>query len=189
MLPHTVAAFFKLIRSNMVKSLYERFISDYNEADMILIGIGSQLHGNVVKQDDRIRLLRYYLEKIEKKNYFIITTLTDDAFLESGYNRRRLVRPLLVQDVEDEEKQWELYNKWLSATLNKKLMIIELGEDFNHPNIFRWPFEKVVFVNQKSYMYRVHDVFYQLPENIGDRATSVEMNALTFLQELSVLLN
>ncbi len=174
----------------MDKELYKKFIDDYNAADMVLIGIGAQLHRKAVADDEKLmELLHFYQEKLDKKNYFIITTLVDDMFIDAGFNRRRLVRPLLAEESEDEEKQWELYNKWLSATLNKKLMIIELGEDFNRPNVFRWPFENVVFINQKACMYRIHDVFYQLPENISKRATGIQVNAYEFIKELSILLN
>ena len=55
----------------------------------------------------------------------------------------------ICDNEENGQKQWDLYNKWLSATLNKQLLIIELGEDFNHPNVFRWPFEKIVFIIKK----------------------------------------
>lgn len=174
----------------MDKILLEKFIEDYNASDMVLIGVGSQLNSRVVDDSEQLRqLLQIFGKYLDKKNYFIITTLQDDMFIECGYNRRRVVRPILAATDEEESKQWELYNKWLAATLNKKLMIIELGEDFNRPNIFRWPFENVVFINQKSCMYRVHDVFYQLPENIKERATSVKLNAFDFIKQLSVLLN
>ena len=61
---------------------------------------------------------------------------------------------------------------------------LEIGEDFNHPNIFRWPFEKVVFINQKAKMYRISDLFYQLPADIGDRAKSVKINGMSFVCDL-----
>ncbi len=174
----------------MNRELFEQFIEDYNSADMVVIGIGTQLHKRMINDVEKFtQILHFYCDKLDKKNYFIITTLNDDVLIDMGFNRRRLVRPLMAQESEIEEKQWELYNKWLSATLNKKLMIIELGEDFNHPNVFRWPFEKVIFINQKSYMYRIHDVFYQLPENINSRAMGVQQNAFEFLEELFVLLN
>ncbi len=174
----------------MDEILLKKFIEDYDSADMIVIGVGAQLHSNAVPDAEELNnLLNYYQPILDKKNYFIVTTLRNDDFLNAGYNRRRLVRPLLAGEDQEEEKQWDLYNKWLSATLNKKLMIIELGEDFNTPQVFRWPFEKVVFINQKACMYRIHDVFYQLPENICDRASSVPVNAYEFIKKLSVLLN
>ncbi len=37
----------------------------------------------------------------------------------------------------------ELYNKWLSGTLAKKLLVIELGEGFNNPNLIKWPLREL----------------------------------------------
>ena len=43
-----------------------------------------------------------------------------------------VANPLMMEENREiEEKQWDLYNKWLSGTLNKKLIIIELGEGFD----------------------------------------------------------
>lgn len=174
----------------MNKGIISEFVDKYNDSDMILIGMGSHFNKNVIPdQEEYKNVLSKLLEHLNGKNYFIVTTLKGDIFLEAGVNRKRLVRPLLAAENEEEGKMWDFYNKWLSCTLNKKLLILELGEDFNHPNIFRWPFEKVTFINQKAFMYRVHDVFYQLPDNIRERSQSVQCNGYDFIKELSVLLN
>ena len=87
-------------------------------------------------------------------------------------------------NAEEEEKQWDFYNKWLSSSLAKKLVIVEIGEDFSNPNVIRWPFERIVMINQKAKMYRVHSTFYQIPKEIGDRACAFEMNGAQFIKEL-----
>lgn len=167
------------------KEIMDRLRADYSDAEMVLIGVGSELQPMRLENSVEIKeLLEYYRIKLEKKNYFIVTSYKHDMFVEAGYNRKRICNPLLAEESEDEAKQWDLYNKWLSATLNKKLLIIELGEDFNHPNIFRWPFENVVFINQKSHMYRINEIFYQLPEQICDRALSIPVNSIDVLKEL-----
>lgn len=79
--------------------------------------------------------------------------------------------------------QWEKYQKWLSCTLNRKLVILELGEGFKCPSLFRWPFEKTVFFNQKAKLIRVHESLWQIGEEIKDRAICVPMNAKDFLLE------
>lgn len=78
-------------------------------------------------------------------------------------------------------KQWELYNKWLSGSLNRKLLVLELGEDFSMPNLIRWPFERIVFLNQKSKIYRVNENFPQIDEQIKEKGKSVNMNTKDFL--------
>lgn len=158
--------------------LYEKIVESFINADKVLIGIGTGLH----KPDTKI--IDFYNTYLEKKDYFIITSRTDNLFFDVSIDEKKVCNALL----EDNEKQWTLYNKWLSATLNKKLLIIELGEDFSRPHIFRWPFEKIVFINKLSTLYRINEKFYQLPENIGDRAYGHKINVNNFIEEFMKVL-
>ena len=36
--------------------------------------------------------------------------------------------------------QWQAYTRWLAGTLNKELLILELGVGFGTPTVIRWPF-------------------------------------------------
>lgn len=81
-------------------------------------------------------------------------------------------------------KQWELYNKWLQGTLNKKLLIIELGEGFLLPNVMRWPFERIAFLNNKAKLYRVNELFPQLDEKLGNKGIPFKISAKEFLKNL-----
>lgn len=65
---------------------------------------------------------------------------------------------------------WQTYMKWLQGTLNRKLCVIEAGVGMKLPSVIRWPFEKTVFYNQKSKMFRIHEKFYQINEEVSDRA-------------------
>lgn len=76
--------------------------------------------------------------------------------------------------------KWQLYMKWLQGTLNKKLCIIEAGAGMELPSVIRWPFEKTAFYNQKAVMIRMHHKFYQVNEEISDRAYGLEKNAVDF---------
>ena len=77
--------------------------------------------------------------------------------------------------------QWEKYTKWLQSTINRSLVILELGVGMEIPSVIRWPMEKVAFYNQKSVFYRVHEKLYQLPDNLDSRGFSVNMSALDFI--------
>lgn len=78
-------------------------------------------------------------------------------------------------------KQWETYTKWLQGTVNKKLCVLELGVGLEYPKIIRFPFEKIVFYNQKAFMFRIHPVVYQMGEEIGDRGVGIRENPIDFL--------
>lgn len=77
--------------------------------------------------------------------------------------------------------QWGMYTKWLQGTVNKKLCVIELGVGMQFPTIIRWPFEKIIFYNQKSFLYRIHPALYQLEEKIGERGIGIKQKSVNFL--------
>lgn len=80
--------------------------------------------------------------------------------------------------------KWQIYTKWLQGTLNKKLLILELGAEFDCPSVMRWPFEKVAFYNQKAKMIRVNERLYQLTEELKEKGLAIPQNAIEWLQML-----
>ena len=80
--------------------------------------------------------------------------------------------------------QWNAYTGWLSKTLNKRLLILELGVGFQTPTVIRWPFEKTLSVNNKAHMYRVHERFAQLSEGMKEKACSISENSVEFIRNL-----
>ena len=77
--------------------------------------------------------------------------------------------------------QWESYTKWLQGTVNKKTCVIELGVGMQLPTVIRWPFEKIVYYNQKAFLYRIHPSLYQLGEEIGGRGIGIKEKPVKFL--------
>lgn len=205
------------------------------------------------------RLLIYnnvagYLKKLNKNNYFVVTTCNDDIITMSSFERERMVAPCgtlkymkcdtgcfkyvyetkevydniysIVQKYKetdfknresmwDELKEampqcpmckqvmsvnqvktnnyseegykeaWESYMSWLQKTLNRKLVMIELGEGFDTPTVIRWPFEKVAAVNNKAVLIRVNEKFWQISEDIEAKALPVKKSGIEFIKELS----
>lgn len=80
--------------------------------------------------------------------------------------------------------QWNTYTYWLSATLNKRVIILELGVGFQTPTVIRWPFEKTASINNKAHLYRIHGSFSQLSETVKGKAESISENSLEFLRKL-----
>lgn len=78
-------------------------------------------------------------------------------------------------------EQWQFYTKWLQGTLNRKLLILELGVGMQCPSVIRWPFEKIAFFNQKASFVRVNEKLYQLSEELGGKGISISMNAIDWL--------
>ena len=76
---------------------------------------------------------------------------------------------------------WNRYKKWLQGTVNRKLCVLELGVGMKYPSVIRWPFEKIVFFNQKSSFFRVHSKLYQLTEEISERGYKIKEKPIDFL--------
>lgn len=80
--------------------------------------------------------------------------------------------------------QWNRYMQWLSGTLNKKLLILELGVGFKNPGVIRFPFEKTAFFNKKARMYRVNQTFSQITEELQGKAVAVPENSVKWIRAL-----
>ena len=80
--------------------------------------------------------------------------------------------------------QWNAYTRWLAGTLNKKLLILELGVGFQTPTVIRWPFEKTASVNNKAFLYRIHGSFAQLTEGLRETAESIPVNSVDFIRSI-----
>lgn len=81
-------------------------------------------------------------------------------------------------------ESWQRYTKWLQGTLNRNLLILELGVGMQFPSVIRWPFEKIAFFQKKSELYRVNEKLYQLSEELGGKAYSISKNAIDWLLHL-----
>ncbi|RKJ47993.1 hypothetical protein D7Y05_14790 [bacterium 1XD42-54] len=77
--------------------------------------------------------------------------------------------------------QWNKYMKWLSCTLNRRLCILELGVDFEYPQVIRFPFEKTAYFNQKSKFIRINKKFPQLAEKLSVQGINIRENPIDFL--------
>lgn len=81
-------------------------------------------------------------------------------------------------------ESWDSYMAWLQKTLNRKLVMVELGEGFDTPTVIRWPFEKVAAVNNKAVLIRVNEKFWQISEDIEAKAMPVKVCGIDFVNKL-----
>ena len=80
--------------------------------------------------------------------------------------------------------EWQIYMKWLQGTLNRKLVILELGVGMRFPSIIRWPFEKVAFFNQKASFYRINERLFHMTEELGAKGIGIAQNAIDWINQL-----
>lgn len=162
-----------------IEMIYEELNQKLADAERILIGIGAEWKRKDEAREELVMEAKARLGAlVEGKDYFVISTLAKEELDRLGFIDFKTVAPL---DEALTEEQWNGYMNWLSRTLNRKLVILELGEGFLQPTLIRWPFEKTVAINQKACMYRVHKTFYQIADEIKEKATAVKADSVEFL--------
>lgn len=160
---------------------------DIKDCEMLLIGIGGEWKrgpGSCPdgKPDKITDVYNRLSSLIAGKNYFIVTSCEDGAVYNSCLNPKRITAPFFDRD--EGEEQWNFYNRWLSMTLNRKLLLLELGEGFESPGFIRWPFENITFINNKAKLYRIHAKLSNIPENIRDKSVAVKENSLEYIVKM-----
>lgn len=159
---------------------YEEIRKKIRSCDMLLIGIGQEFQEGKRNRQDQKKALEQLASFVKGLNYFVLSSNKDGLVEEIPWRQDAVAAPMYRED----EKAWERYMKWVSYTLNHKLLILELGEGFLNPAVMRWPFERMVMVNQKAELVRVGEVFAQIPEEIKEKGRSLPISAISFIEEL-----
>lgn len=161
---------------------YKKIEEAIQEAEFVLIGIGEEFRETDENRGQLLRAYQKLAELVSGKPYFVVTQNKDDLIFSSGLMEFFITAPFAEgKQAQDTEIQWNAYLNWLTATLNHKLCILELGVGFQSPQVIRWPFEKTALFNLKSCLVRINGTFPQLPEHLGKRGISVSKNAVALL--------
>lgn len=80
--------------------------------------------------------------------------------------------------------RWRQYTDWVGRTLHRKLFLLELGVGLQFPTVVRWPFEKMARYQQRTFLCRVHERLYQLPEDLAKRGCGIVKNPIDWLEQL-----
>lgn len=164
-----------------IEKIREELKEKVSDAERVLVGIGAEWKFHDAERENTISRAKKNLNHLlDGKDYFVISSLTKEELDRLGFESTHTVAPL---DVSLTEEQWNTYTDWLSRTLNKRLIIMELGESFMHPTIIRWPFEKTAALNHKACLYRVHKTFYQISDEIREKATAVKCDSADFFAD------
>lgn len=123
--------------------------------------------------EDMIRDLDAYIEQLCENDdmnctmrhdcgeALVFNNLYAENYLESGYLEK-----------------WNNYMKWLQGTVNRKLVLLELGVGMKFPTVIRWPFEKTVMYNRKAVIFRIHEKLPMLTSEIAEQGYSCHKNSV-----------
>ena len=143
---------------------------EVRKAEKILVGIGAEWKRGDEDREEQIRRASKALRGLlEGKDAFIISTLTLGEMEDRGFEKEHM-------------EQWNGYTGWLAGTLNRTTVLLELGEGFAHPSLIRWPFERTAAINRKARLYRVHKTFYQITEELKEKAAAVKADSVGFME-------
>ena len=81
---------------------------------------------------------------LKDKNYFVISLCEDGLLEQAGLKENRILTPAKEGEEETDSgvyptDSWETYTKWLQGTLNRNLVILELGVGMELPQLIRFP--------------------------------------------------
>jgi len=103
------------------------------------------------------------------------------------YCSKKLVYNNILADNYIEEgylPMWDKHKKWLVGTLNKSLLILELGVSMKFPQIVRWPFERIALLNNKAYFVRINSKLPQLNVELKDKGENCSANSVDWVNLL-----
>lgn len=156
--------------------MFKELLEDLQQSKCVLIGLGEAF--TLKDKCDELKYIQFYKtlkEKLGARDYYILTQAEDDLIFQCGFDKKHVAAPFVYPE---DEENWNDYTKWLSFTLNRQLLVLELGVGFANPMVIRFPFEKTVFLNQKSKMYRVHPTLPQVTAEISERGTAIQADPL-----------
>ena len=163
------------------KELIKNYV---DAADMVLVGIGTGF-----KSEDQTNVERAYTNLknlIDGKNYFVITESDDDSIFNVGFKQGRVTAPVIEKEKAGKtaDENWDTYLKWIMGSMNRNILLLELGVSLVQPEIIRFPFEKMASVNMKSNFIRVNKNLPFIPENLSEKAISVKDDPVELMIEL-----
>jgi len=89
------------------------------------------------------------------------------------------------------------YVDFVNSSEHLRLCIIELGVGFNTPGVIRWPFERICYAIPRSTLFRVnrgyldyknHKGYPEIPQELGNRAVSIDCDAAVVIEALQARL-
>ena len=93
------------------------------------------------------------------------------------------------EDFDNREDALDAYNKLFELVKDKRhfvisLCVLELGVGLKYPTVIRFPFEKIVFVNNKAVMLRVNRKLYQSTEELKEKCVGIKADPIDYINQV-----
>ncbi len=152
------------------------------ESDCVLVGLGEEweLADDASEEEKQayIEACSALADFLTGKPYYILSQCANAEILKSRIPEFFICAPFAPEEESiSGEDRWQEYLNWLSATMGRKLLLLELGVGFGKPEVIRWPFEQCVRFNLKAKLVRIHHALALLPEGLEGRGEAVKANS------------
>ncbi len=152
------------------------------ESDCVLVGLGEEwaLTGEHSEEEKQSHAETYnaLAGLLTGKPYYMLSQCEDTVICRSRIPEFFICAPFAPEEESiSGEARWQEYLNWLSATMGRKLLLLELGVGFARPEVIRWPFEQCARFNLKAKLVRIHHSLALLPEGLEGRGEAVRANS------------
>jgi NAD-dependent SIR2 family protein deacetylase len=94
------------------------------------------------------------------------------------------------------KQQAENYQRWLDGTMDKKLLVVEIGVGLNTPGVIRQPFEQLVHIHSNVLFVRINSDYrgygntaqLEIPQQIRSKSMSINTDAEGIIETLHELI-
>ena len=105
--------------------MFKELMNDLKQSKCVLIGLGEAFTvKNAEDEEIYIEFYKTLKDKLGVKDYYIVTQAEDDLIFRCGFDKKHVAAPFVFPE---DEEHWNDYMKWLSYTLNRHLLVLELG--------------------------------------------------------------
>ncbi len=169
----------------------------YTQGDYGLFQCSTPCHNKTYDNEELIRkMLESQNIKISKSNELIISdnikmTIDSNLIPKCPVCGEPMIMNLRSDDTFVEDDTWHkhdrLYEEFINANKNKKILFLELGVGYNTPSIIKYPFEEMTYKLKKANLVRVNKDYAQVPEEIENKAIGLYYSIDEFLDKLKKL--
>ena len=80
------------------------------------------------------------------------------------------------------ELQKAALNKWINNTVDKRLVVLDIGTGSNTPGVVRWPAENIIMQHRSGTLIRINLYDSEVPKEIQNKSISINDDISEFMR-------